>query len=413
MLMLIADELLHEVTTAGRSADPYPLYRELRERGSLHHSDRDGLWYALRYETCRSLLQDNRLGHDTLAPMRRPGLTGIRSPRVRRIVERGRRRGLTMLTANPPDHTRLRGPVNRAFTPRRVEGLRESITALVDRHLDHILEKGEADVIADLALPLPVGVISALVGVPEEGRRLWMPLLLENLLQDGRDPTEDELERAEAVFDERDAFFRMLIAEKRARPRDDMLSALVAVRDENGDRLSEEELVATVALLYFAGFVTTTNLIGNGLLALLRNPDEMARLWGDADLVPRAVEEMLRYDGPVPFVVRDVLEPAHVESVVLLPGETVVAMLGAANRDPERFERPDHLDVGRSNNHPLSFGGGIHFCLGAPLARLEGQVVFARMRERLAGIDLLVEEPPRAPGFLRGVESLPVSVRPR
>ena len=411
--MLIADELLHEVTTAGRRADPYPLYRELRERGSLHHSERDGLWYALRYETCRSLLQDNRLGHDTMAPLRRPSLTRIRSPRVRQIVERRRRRGLTMLTTNPPDHNRLRGPVNRAFTPRRVEGLRESITALVDRHLDHILEKGEADVIADLALPLPVGVISALVGVPEEGRSLWMPLLLENLLQDGHDPTEEELRRADAAFDDRDAFFRMLIDERRKRPQDDMLSALVALRNDDGDRLAEEELLATVALLYFAGFVTTTNLIGNGLLALLRNPDEMARVWEDADLVPRAVEEMLRYDGPVPFVTRDVLEPTEVESVALSPGDTVVAMLGAANRDPERFDEPDRLDVGRAKSHPLSFGGGIHFCLGAPLARLEGQVVFARMRVRLACIELMVEEPPRAPGFLRGVESLPVLVRPR
>jgi cytochrome P450 len=412
MRMMIADELLREVTVAGRRADPYPLYRELRERGTFHHSDRDGLWYALRYETCRTLLQDTRLGHDTVAPMRRPGLVSS-SPRVRQLVERRRRSGLTMLTTNPPDHTRLRGPVHRAFTPRRVEGLREAITSLVDGYLDRILEKGEVDVITDLALPLPVGVISALVGVPEEGRRLWMPLLLENLLQDGNEPTDDELLRAAAAFDERDAFFRTLIAERRAHPEDDLLSALIAVRDEDRDRLSEEELVATVSLLYFAGFVTTTNLIGNGLLALLRNPDQMARLWAGPDLVPRAVEELLRYDGPVSFLTRDVLEPVEVESVILSPGDTVVAMIGAANRDPERFEDPDRLDVGRASTHPLSFGGGIHFCLGAPLARLEGQVVFARMRERIAGLELLVDEPPRARGFLRGVEALPVLVRPR
>ena len=410
--MLIADELLRDVTAAGRQADPHPLYRELRERGVFLHSEWDGLWYALRYETCRSLLQDNRLGHDTLAPMRRPGLVNG-SPQVRELIERRRRRGLTMLTTNLPEHTRLRGPLNRLYTPRRVEGLRESITALADMYVDRIVEKGEVDVMADLALPLPVGVISALLGVPEEGRSLWMPLHLESLLQDGHEPTEDELQHAAAVFDERDRFFRSLIAERRAHPQDDLLSALVAVRDEDGERLSEEELVATVSLLYFAGFVTTTNLIGNGLLALLRNPDQMARLWADRDLVPRAVEELLRYDGPVVFVTRDVLEPVEVESVALSPGDTVVAMICAANRDPERFEEPDRLDVGRANNHPLTFGGGIHFCLGAPLARLEGQVVFARMRERLAGMELLVAEPPRAQGFLRGVDSLPVRVRPR
>jgi cytochrome P450 len=410
--MMRVDDLLREVTAAGSRTDPYPLYRQLRERGVVHHSEHEGLWYALRYETCRSLLQDGRLGHDSLRPLRRPGMAG-RSPRVREMLERRRRRGLSMLTTNPPDHTRLRGPVGRAFTPRRVARLRESITALVDQHLDRIIEMGEVDVIADLALPLPVGVISGLVGVPEDGVRVVTPLLVESLLRDGHEPTEDELGGADAEFEERETFFRTLIAERRAAPRDDMLSVLVAVRDADGDRLSEVELIATVSLLYFAGFVTTTNLIGNGLLALLRHPEEMARLWADADLVPRAVEEMLRYDGPVQFVTRDVLETVELESVVLSPGETVVAMLGAANRDPERFEEPDRLDVGRSDNHPLSFGAGIHFCLGAPLARLEGQVVFARMRERLAGIELLVEEPPRAPGFLRGVESLPVVVRPR
>jgi cytochrome P450 len=192
-----------------------------------------------------------------------------------------------------------------------------------------------------------------------------------------------------------------------------MLSALVAVRDGGDGRLSEAELMATVFLLYFAGFVTTTNLIGNGMLALLEHPGEMARLWADGDLVPSAVEEMLRYDSPVQFVTREVLETVEVDSVTLAPGEAVVAILGAANRDPERFPEPDRFDVGRTDNHPLSFGAGIHFCLGAPLARLEAQVVFTRMRERFTNVESLVAEPSRAPGFLRGLQTLPVRVRTR
>jgi cytochrome P450 len=171
--------------------------------------------------------------------------------------------------------------------------------------------------------------------------------------------------------------------------------------------------MATVLLLYFAGFVTTTNLIGNGLLALLRHPQEMARVWEDGELVPAAVEEMLRFDGPAPFVTRDVLEGVEMGPAVLEPGDTVIAVLGAANRDPARFPDPDRFDVGRPDNHPLSFGAGIHFCLGAPLARLEAQVVFARMRERLATVELLEANPPPMPGFLRGLQRLPVRVTPR
>jgi cytochrome P450 len=407
-----ADALHRVMATPEGWADPYPLYRQLLQHADVHRSERDDLWYAFRHRTCRQLLQDNRLGHDSTRPVRRPGMGEARSPALREHFERRRRRGLSMLTVNPPDHARLRGLVNRAFTPRRVEGLRDRITELVDQHLDRIAGAGSADVIADLALPLPVSVISELVGVPEEGRGLFRPLL-DRRLEGGREPTDDELREVDASFEERDAFFRTLIAHRRSDPQDDMLSALIAVRDGDDGRLSDVELMTTVFLLYFAGFVTTTNLIGNGLLALFRHPAEMARLWADGSLVPSAVEEMLRYDSPVQFVTREVLEPAEVGSVALAPGEAVVVVLGAANRDPDRFPDPDRFDVGRTDNQPLSFGAGIHFCLGAPLARLEAQMVFARLRERFAGLELLVAEPPRASGFLRGLQSLPVRVRMR
>lgn len=407
-----ADALRRVMATAEGWADPYPLYRQLLEQADVHRSEPDDLWYAFSHRTCRQLLQDNRLGHDSTRPLRRPGMGEVRSPALREHFERRRRRGLSMLTVNPPDHARLRGLVNRAFTPRRVEGLRDRITVLVDRHLDRIAAAGSADVIADLALPLPVSVISELVGVPEEGRELFRPLL-DGRLEAGREPTDEELREVEASFRERDAFFRTLIAHRRSDPQDDMLSALIAVRDGDDGRLSEAELMTTVFLLYFAGFVTTTNLIGNGLQALFRHPAEMARLWADGSLVPPAVEEMLRYDSPAQFVTREVLEPAEVDSVALAPGEAVVLVLGAANRDPARFPEPDRFDVGRTDNQPLSFGAGIHFCLGAPLARLEAQVVFSRLRERFADLEPLVAEPPRATGFLRGLQSLPVRVRTR
>jgi cytochrome P450 len=407
-----ADALHRVMATAEGWADPYPLYRQLLGQADMHRSERDDLWYAFRHRTCRQLLQDNRLGHDSTRPLRRPGMGEVRSPALREHFERRRRRGLSMLTVNPPDHARLRGLVNRAFTPRRVEGLRDRITVLVDQHLDRIAAAGSADVIADLALPLPVSVISDLVGVPEEGRELFRPLL-DGRLEGGREPTDDELREVDASFEERDAFFRTLVAHRRSDPQDDMLSALIAVRDGDDGRLSEAELMATVFLLYVAGFVTTTNLIGNGLLALFQHPAEMARLWADGGLVASAVEEMLRYDSPVQFVTREVLEPAEIDSVALAPGEAVVAVLGAANRDPERFPEPDRFDVGRTDNQPLSFGAGIHFCLGAPLARLEAQVVFARLRERFTDLEPLVDEPPRARGFLRGLQSLPVRVRIR
>ncbi len=411
---LSAADALHRVmATAEGWADPYPLYRQLLEQPDMQRSERDDLWYAFRHRTCRQLLQDNRLGHDSTRPLRRPGLGEVRSPALREHFERRRRRGSSMVMANPPDHTRLRGLVNRAFTPRRVAGLRERITELVDQHLDRIAEKGSADVIADLALPLPVSVISELVGVPEEFRDLFRPLFLDSRLEGGREPSDDQVREIDAASEVRDGFFRTLIAQRRADPRDDMLSALVAVRDEDDGRLSETELMGTVFLLYFAGFVTTTNLIGNGLLALFRHPGEMARLWTDGSLVQSAVEEMLRYDSPVQFVTREVLEPAEVDSVTLAPGDAVVAVLGAANRDPERCVDPDRFDVGRIDNQPLSFGAGIHFCLGAPLARLEAQVVFARLRERFAGLEPLIDKPPQATGFLRGLQSLPVGVRVR
>jgi cytochrome P450 len=414
MTTIVAEDVLHDLllTDEGR-ANPYPLYRALHEQAPFYRSERDGVWYACRHATCRQLLLDDRLGHDEERMFRRPGMTEAQVRRLRERLALRRRRGFSMVTENPPDHTRLRRLVSRAFTFRRVEMLRPRIAELVDEHLDRMAELGEVDVMAELAFPLPVAVIGELVGVPPDQRERFRPLVRDGMLAEGSEPSDEELERAEKSFEELEAFFTDLIARRRAQPGQDLLSDLIRVRDEEEGRLSEDELMATAFLLFLAGFVTTTNLIGNGLLALLRHPREMERLWDDGSLVASAVEEMLRYDSPVQLVARDVLQASELEGVALAPDQSVVALLGAANRDPERFADPDRFDVGRADNHPLSFGLGIHHCLGAPLARAEGQIVFGRFRERFAGIEPLDPEPQVVGRFLRGLRSLRVRVTPR
>jgi cytochrome P450 len=393
------DEILGQLFAgAGGHSDPYPLYRRLREAAPVHRSGRDGVWYVSRHADCLEVLLDTDCG-------RKPA--GARSPRpffvsaleAHRFTRPLRR---TMLWSNPPDHSRLRGPVSRVFTAPRVEQLRSRIGVLVDECLDTLAGAGPVDVMDRLAFRLPVSVMGEIVGVPpadHDGLR--------RLFFDSATGRTDEADTAIETY------FAELAARRRRSPQDDLLSALVTARDDD-DRLSEGELLSTVALVFGAGFVTTTNLIGNGLLALLRHPAEAARLWENPALAPTAVEEMLRYDSPIQLNGRYVFEPIKVGGRVIEPGEFVLTMIGGANRDPERFEDPERFDVGRADNHPVSFGWGIHHCLGARLARLEAQVVFRRMAERLASVDLLDDDPPREPGvFLRGLSSLSVQLRPR
>jgi cytochrome P450 len=414
VMTITADDVLRDLLTTDEGRrDPYPFYRALHELAPLHRWADDGMLYACRYDTCRQLLVDPHLGHDEERMFRRPGMTEAQRERFRRRMEKRRRRGFSMVTENPPDHTRLRRLVSRAFTTPRVDRLRDRVVALVDERLDRMADEGEVDVMTALAFPLPVTVIGDLVGVPDGERERFRPLITEGMLGDRPDATEEEIAKADRNFDELEEFFTDLIAARRTELQDDMLSALIAVHDEDDGRLSHDELMSTVFLLFFAGFVTTTNVIGNGLLALLRNPAEMERLWTDGSLVPTAVEEIFRFDSPVPFVMRDVLEPTEIDGVPLENGDHVVPLLSAANRDPAAFTDPDRLDVGRRESQPLTFGWGIHHCLGAPLARMEAQVTFAGLRRRFASIDLLDPEPPRAYSFLRGLRSLPVRVHPR
>jgi cytochrome P450 len=376
-------------------ADPYPHYRRLASGGALHRTA-VGLWVTGSYGMCERVLRDPRFGH-------RPENGGVwrESPMRRR----------SFLTMDPPDHTRLRRLVSRAFTARLIERLRPRIEEVVDELLDGV--RGEVDLLAELAYPLPVILISELLGVPPEDRdrfKAWSDSLARGL-----DPdfmlAEPDVARRDEAREEFAAYFRELAERRRAEPREDLLSALVAVTDD-GDVLSEEDLIATCVLLLVAGHETTINLIGNGALALLRHPDQLAWFRAHPERVDVAVEELLRYDPPVQLTLRAALEDVELDGTTIQQGQMILLLTGAANRDPAVFHDPERLDLSRDDAaRHLAFGLGIHFCLGAPLARLEGQIALGRLFERdveLVGGELAY----RDNLVLRGLDELPVRITP-
>jgi cytochrome P450 len=314
----------------------------------------------------------------------------------------------SILITDPPDHTRVRSLVNKAFTPRHVARLREHIQAVCDDLLAAVDGRGRMDVMADLATQLPAIVIAELLGVPAEDRlrfKEWSNDLISLL---GNPDPRGAVERFERGLHGLLSYLREVIAERRRAPRDDLISGMIAAQEAR-DALTDAELLATSNLLLVAGHETTTNLIGNGLLALLRHPDAMARLRDEPARVPDAVEEMLRYDSPVQATVRVTTEPVELGGQAIPAGALVVALIGAANRDPAVFPEPDRFDVTRTGNRHLSFGFGPHFCLGAPLARLEGEVVFRTLLARYPRMRLERDDIQHRPNFaLRGLLALPV-----
>ena len=400
---LDADGLLVElVATPEGRADPYPRYAALRATAPVHRSAL-GFWALSRYDECQQLLRHPGVGKDFSGLAGTPGL----SPAQQAAEARFRNDRSNMLTTDPPDHTRLRGLVTRAFTPRTVESLRPRIVALVDELLDGF-GAGEVDVMDALAFPLPVTVIGEMLGVPAADRPALRPLVRDVTAVLELAVSPDALAAATTADAALAAYFAGLVAERRAHPRDDLLSKLIEAEDQ-GDQLTEDELISTTILLFAAGFETTTHLVGNGLLALLRHPDQLARLRADRSLARAAVEELLRFDSPVQIALRTAYEDLSIGGTTIEAGGVVLAMLGAANRDPARFRDPEALDIGRDQGPPLSFGGGIHFCLGAALARLEGQIVFDRMLDRFGTIELAGSPPRHRDSLtLRGLLDLPV-----
>jgi cytochrome P450 len=309
-----------------------------------------------------------------------------------------------MLDREPPDHTRLRRLVAKAFTPRMVERLRGRVQATCDRLVGAIADAGGGDLVAELAYPLPAAVIGTLLGLSPEDASQFRALAAVGGPASGAGDhaARDADARLEAVFAE-------LIDRRRRHPTDDVLGRLVRLCDQG--RLSEAELMSTVMLLYIAGVLTTTSFIGNAVLALHTNPGALRRLRDDPALLPAAVEEVLRWDNPVPVVARNVFEPTAIGGCDLEAGDRVVVVLASGNRDPARFDQADEFRLDRRDNVPLSFGWGVHRCLGAHLARLEGEVVLGRLLARCPSFEVLDPDPPRLPGLMiRGPASLPVAL---
>ena len=381
-------------------ADPYPTYHRLRAEDPVHHSPL-GFWVLTRYEDVSSVLRDPRFVKEPLA--------ALVAARFGAEVPRGV--GLSMLDRDPPDHTRLRSLVSTAFTPRVVEGLRPRIQQIVDDLITRAEAAGGMDVIEEFAYPIPVNVICEMLGVPvadHERFRGWSLDIARGLDSIWLPPDSEIPRRSAASRHAISDYFRGLIAQRRASPRNDLLSALIAA-EAAGDKLSEEELVATCILLLIAGHETTVNLIGNGMLALLRHPAELRRLRESPGLITSAVEELLRYDGPVQRTARVASADATIGSRTIAKGDMVMPFIAAADRDPAQFPEPDRLDLSRSDNRHIAFGWGIHFCLGAPLARIEGQIAIDALVRRLPGLELVTHEPEyRQSLTLRGLKTLPV-----
>ena len=398
----MSDELLLRIVTdPDVIADPYPLLRELRETSPVHKTGFSDFWILTRFEDCRAALRDQRLGSPE------PGET---APSLLAATRQRRPDGTrSLLFLNPPDHTRIRSLVSRAFTPRRVEHMRPAVRAMTEELLDAVAEAGECDMIDALAFPLPANVISELVGVPVADRDWLRPLVsdLAATLEPTRQP--GEVERAEAASAQVNEYLNDLIDRRRAEPADDLLSGLIAASDGE-DRLTQPEVAVTVSLIYAAGFETTMNLIGNMVHTLMHHPDQLHRLRADRSLVPSAVDEVLRFEPPVQIDGRFARADTEIDGHVIPQGHGVLTLLGAANRDPAVVDDPDRFDVGRSEVPMLSFGSGIHYCLGAALARLEGQVVLEALLDRFGTWTPVGDNPPwKSRLTLRGLAHLPVA----
>ena len=394
--------VMAELALPAGQADPYPVYARLRELGDTVAGPDDSL-IVTSYRECSALLREPRL-------RKNPGRLLVASgfpdweqrPALRMMFT-------SMLMLNPPDHTRLRGVVSRVFTSRRVAELSPAVDAIADRLCDQL--DGTADFVDAIAFPFPVTVIGELLGVPAEDRPRFRELVAKwSSVLEILDPP--SVQRADDAASKIIQYFLELGARRRAEPQNDLVSAIVSASDGDQPALTDEELVNTAALILAAGFETTTGLLANGLVALLRNPAQADRLRREPGLVKPAVEELLRYDSPVQLIYgRTAVEDLVVGDLALHAGQRVITVLGAANRDPRVFRSPDELVLDRRDGSPLSFGAGIHHCLGAALARLESQVMFPKLLQRFPGLQL-TGDPARRPGVtLRGYVSLPVATR--
>ena len=382
-------------------ADPYPAFAAARARGPVQWDPALGLWLAFGHAESNAVLRDRRLGR----------IWSDRTPAERfgsfNLIHRN-----AILEMEPPTHTRLRRLISAAFARGHVERLRPWVQQLADSLVDELVERSgghtPVDVLSGMAEELPVAVIAELLGVPAADRPLLRPWsnAIVKMYEYGRTrQIEDDAETAAAEFV---AYLRELAAERRQAPGEDLLTHLVTVRDADGDRLTEDELVTTCILLLNAGHEATVNVSGNGLLALLEHPDQLARLRADPGLLPTAIEELMRFDSPLQLFERTATEDVEIAGVTVERGQKIAALLGSANRDPAVFADADVLDVGRTDNPHISFGAGVHFCIGAPLARVELQASFGALLSRASRLELGAPARRRPEFVIRGLQDLPV-----
>lgn len=394
--------------TATFRADPFPVYRRLRDEDPAHWSPRLKAWVLTRYEDVKRVCLDERMSSDRL----RPFFASLGAAEATRMAELIRVLTLWMVFRDPPEHTRLRRLASRVFHVRSIQALRPNVEALTRWLLERIGERESFDFIGEFAGPLPALVIIDMLGAPRSELERLKRLSDEMALFIGSARSSDaKYARAEAATREMAALFRELIAERRAAPSDDLLSQLVQVED-GGDRFTDDELVATCVLLLFAGHETTTHHLANGLAALTRFPAEMEKLRREPALAAAAVEELLRYDGPIGAQVRIALEPQAFHGRTFQPGERVFLMMNAANRDPRAYADPDRVELARNGVAHLTFGFGPHICLGFPLARLEGQIALPAVLARWREIEIAPEPIDWLDSMvLRGMKALPLRVR--
>lgn len=381
--------------------DPHPHYHRMRTETPIKRFDEWDEFVFTRYADCERILRDPTMSSS-------PDHRRVR-PDIPAFAEDFAARPASMLMMDPPDHTRLRKLVSKAFTPRTVETLRPHVADLVHGMLDQVDPSG-FDVISTVGYPLPVTVICELLGIPASDQHLFGPWSSDaSRMLDG-DLDDATIQRGMLAFMSLVTYLNGIFEERRAHPREDLLSALLAAEEE-GDRLSEEELRSTVVLLFVAGHETTTNLIGNGTVAMLRQRDQWDLLAADPSLAAGAVEECLRFDGPVHLTGRTATVDCEVGGQAVEKGQGCITLLAAANRDPERFPNPDTLDITRPDNHHLTFSHGIHYCLGAALARLEGQEAFKQLAQRFPTLELAEEPVHREHFVLRGYQAVNVTAR--
>ena len=390
--------------------DPYSTYARLHEEGPLHYVDVGGkwaVWSIFSHAECTAIAKDPRLSAKRAQQMLLP----LPLSRQAEFSELARTFGLWLIFMDPPEHTRLRKLLNKSFSPEMVEGLRPQVEAIVDQMLKPLQHGSEVELMREFANPMPVRIILEMLGIPQDLREdfaEWSRAIA--VFRGNPNRTVEEARAAQDALIELTEFFRKTVAERRRNKGKDLISLLIDIEEE-GDVLTEEELYAQCIALLFAGHETTRNLIGNGMYTLLQHPDETAKLRDNPDMIRSAVEELLRYESPVQFTARVLKEDIEVCGQQIRKGWTVLCMLGAANRDPKQFKEPNRLDLKRLNNQHLAFSAGTHFCIGAHLARLEGQIALLNLVQRFPRMKLAGSRPEWASTFgFRGLKSLPVTM---